>query len=808
MAETSTMHAPRRFSFDTAAIWSLMGALGLGALAFIPSANIPFLYTKVSVLALGVLIALAFFILARLTRGNVIVPPATLIGAVWLVPLAYGLSALFSGAPFSQTLFGAELEQDTLGFILICAGIATLTALVFRRLEHYQTYLKASSAVLGLILLVQLAIVLVAQLSETLVSPVTNLVGSFIDLGMLAGLGVITALLALRSFELRSKTRKFLVAQMAIAFFILALVNSSLIWGLVLLVALGLFIEAIMHRRIAIDDVELEGVMTIGDDHDEFGHSTETRSLGAPLITLVIGLFFLIGSSTIGNALVGAFGTDLIDVRPSWQATFEVGSHTYASAPLFGSGPGTFGEEWLKFRDRALNDTIFWNVDFSSGVGFIPTSFVTTGVVGALAWVVFIGAFLFLGLRALLFRRSSDPLARFIAVSSFTGVLYVLALAIFSVPGPIVLALGFFLAGLFISSLRYGEMRREWGVVFARNPRVGFVIVFVLTLMLLASVVAAYNVVERYLATTAYTTASNALSAGDVQTANAALGRSILFAPTDRAYQLASAIGISEMNRIAGDGTLSASEAQAQFQAALSGSIEAALVATQLRPNNYQNWAMLGSVYQTVVPLKIEGAYENAKAAYERAIALNPSNPTLPYILAQLEIAQGNGTAAEEYLNQAINLKNDYTQAIFLLSQLQVEAGRAREALQAAEAAAYFAPNDPVVLFQVGILRSGTGDAAGAVQALARAVELNPQYANARFFLAVAYSLRGQYDLALAELEAVATLSPENAQAVESDMTLLRAGRNPYPPSRLGALGIPQPGVRDVAPTQTTPAAR
>lgn len=804
---TSALH-PRRFSFDTAAMWSLAITGALAVIALIPSNSIPFLFTKVSLLAIGGLVTLAFFILARLTRGNVIFPPFMLIGLMWLVPLAYGLSTLFSGVNLQQAVFGAQLEQDTLGFMVLVAGLATLTALIFRRSQQYRSFFLVSGGALALVLVAQVVILVLARVNPNLISPTGNLVGSFLDLGMLVGLGITFALLTMRFIEIGGWKKIALMLGMAVGLFVLALVNSALVWTLVGLVALGLFIEAIMHRRGAYDDSDLEGVETVSMPTDGQAVS-ETRSLAGPLAVLVVALFFLIGAGTIGNALVSWMGTNVIDVRPSWQATFDIGSHTYASSPLFGSGPGTFGEQWLKFRDRTLNNTIFWNVDFTSGIGLIPTSFVTTGVLGALAWIGFIAAFLFFGLRALLFRRMQDPFARFVSIASFTGVLYVLVLSIFSVPGPVVLTAGFILFGLFVSSLRYGDGRREWGIVFAKNPRVGFVIVFGLTLLLLGAVLTAYVVVERYLAAVAYADASNALAAGDLEGAEAAIGRSILFAPSDRAYQLAAAVGVGYMNRIAADTTLAPADAQAQFQTALSGSIEAALMATQLGPNNYQNWAALGSVYQTVVPLQIEGAYENARTAFDRAIELNPTNPALPYVLAQLEIAQGNGPAAEELLQQAINLKNDYTQAIFLLSQLQVQLGKATEALQAAEAAAYFAPNDPVVLFQLGILRSGTGDQQGAVAALQRAVELNPQYANARFFLAVALALTNQYTLAAEQLEAVSALSPENAEAVASDLAALRANRNPFPPSRLGALGIPQPGVTETAPTQqaTQPAA-
>jgi tetratricopeptide (TPR) repeat protein len=156
---------------------------------------------------------------------------------------------------------------------------------------------------------------------------------------------------------------------------------------------------------------------------------------------------------------------------------------------------------------------------------------------------------------------------------------------------------------------------------------------------------------------------------------------------------------------------------------------------------------------------------------------------------------------------KAINLKHDYTQAIFLLSQLEVQQGKAKEALQAAEAAAYFAPNDSIVMFQVGILRSGNGDTAGAIQALSRSVEINPQYANAHFFLGVMYAIQGKLDLAAGEMEKVASFSEDNAKAVASDLASLKAGKNPFPPSRLGALGIPQK-VTEPAPTAKKEAAQ
>lgn len=798
---------PRRFSFDTAAIWALIVAGGLSTIAFIPAQIIPFLYTKISIVALGGLVALVFFILARLRRGNVIVPPLPLLGALWIVPIGYGLSTLFSGMNPQAAFFGTDLETDTLGFVVLVSTIATLTALAFRRGPHYRAFFRASAIVLGVVLAAQVVFLFLGKFAPKLASSTTNLVGSFGDLGMLVGLGLVLTLLALRFLSIEGRSRTLLLVGGAIGLFVLALVNSQIIWGLVALVALGLFIESIMKKQPVEADAEFDGVSVVSNEREGYDQGEgDSSGLAAPLATLLVAIFFLIGGSTIGNALVSAMNASVVDVRPSWQSTFDVGSHTYATSPIFGSGPGTFGQQWLKFRDRSLNDTVFWNVDFTSGIGYIPTSFVTTGVAGVIAWLAFLGLFLFIGIRALLFRTPSDSFMRFVSLASFSGALYVIILSILTVPGPMVLVVGYMMLGIFVSSLRYGRERREIGVIFARSPRVGFVIVFGLTLVLLGSVVAAYVFVERYLGDVAYAKATVAYSNGNLAEATTDVNRSILFAPSERAYQLAAAIGIGRMKQIVADKTLSPADAQQQFQAALTGGIQSGATATRLWPNNYQNWVMLGNVYQTVVPLNINGAYENAKASFEQAGKISPTNPTIPFVLAQLEIAKGNAAPAEEDLFKAITLKHDYTQAIFLLSQLQAQEGKAKEALQAAEAAAYFAPNDPTVLFQVGILRSANGNTDGAIQALQAAVQANGQYANAHYFLGVMYALKGQYPQAVTELQTVGGFSPENAKAVEADVATLQAGKNPFNATRLGALGIKQGPVAEPTKPDATKA--
>ncbi len=754
----------------------------------IPGSSVPAVTTKTFILAAGTILTLALYILARLSRGNVVLPPFKLVVALWLPAIAYGLSAAFSGAPFSSTFWGATFDTDTFGFMLVAAVLGTLAAFVLRRADHYSSFLRAGAVLFGAVALLQTLIVLVGQVMPNTISPTLSLLGSFDDLAYFMGLGVIGVLLAFRFLKLQQRTHRALMASGALALFLLALANASVVWVLVALVALGLFVESVMQRGPKSADSDLDDMVELGDaspDHEEGVHS-----LVMPLAVLAVSLFFLIGG-TLGSALAQSFNVGTLTVRPSWQSTFSVAQKTYSTMPVFGSGPSTFGIEWLKYRDVSLNTTQFWNADFVTGIGFLPTSFVTTGMLGALAWIAFFVLLLVSGLRMLILRAPEDAFIRFVAILSLVGTVYLFVNAAFGQPGAVLLALAFVLAGVFVSTTRFAARSQQWGVIFSRSPRLGFVIVFSLTILLLSSVVAAYTLAGRYLATAEIAHANASYNAGNLDAADQAAQRALSFTPSTLAYQVQAGVALARLNQIVSSTTMPAATARQEFQNALSAGINAALTATRLAPNEYRSWLTLGNLYAQAVPLGVSGAYESSREAYKKAAALNPTNPQIPFIIAQLDIAGKNLKAAQEELKTTIALKQDYTAAIFLLSQLQVQDGNVKDALASALAAAYFQPSDPNILFQVGILYAAQSDFQNAAAALSAAVAANPQFANARYFLAAVYAKLNDLPNALSQVQAVAAMSPENAAAVETQLNALKSGKNPFPANLLSAPPAP-----------------
>ncbi|MFA5744972.1 MAG: hypothetical protein WC887_02035, partial [Candidatus Paceibacterota bacterium] len=347
-----------RFSLENMSIWALVATIAVAIFIFIPFSATPLITTKTFVLAAGAFITLALYILSRLSRGNIIFPSSILVGALWLPVIACALSVAFSGVSFTGATWGTSFETDTLGFLLVAASLGTLAALAVRRPEHYQSFLRAWGFVFGAISILGMLIIIVGQFS-TIISPAFSIVGSFNDLAFLLGLGIIGVLITFRFLELKKRTRNILIVCSLVALVLLSIANSSIVWVLLAIVSLGLFVEAVMQHGPKASDADLDDVSSTREmplETDESNHS-----IVLPLFILAVSLFFFIGGS-LGSTLANSLQVNTLSVSPSWQSTFSVGRNVYATAPIFGSGPNTFGVEWLKYRDASLNSTILWDV--------------------------------------------------------------------------------------------------------------------------------------------------------------------------------------------------------------------------------------------------------------------------------------------------------------------------------------------------------------------------------------------------------------------------------------------------------------
>jgi tetratricopeptide (TPR) repeat protein len=231
-------------------------------------------------------------------------------------------------------------------------------------------------------------------------------------------------------------------------------------------------------------------------------------------------------------------------------------------------------------------------------------------------------------------------------------------------------------------------------------------------------------------------------------------------------YRTLSELNLIRIRQVANQTTGTADERRGIFEASLTAGLSAAQNAIKVNESNYQNWIALGSLYEILVPapLSVQGAYENAKVAYEEALKRNPTSPEIPLLLARTEVAHGDTAAAREFIKQSLVHKNDYVDAYFLLTQLEIVENNLSQAIAAAEAVALLSPDNPGVFFQLGLLKYNNADYRGAGQALLRAVEIVPDYANAKYFLGLSLYKLGQNDLAIGQFLDLKKSNPDNAE--------------------------------------------
>ncbi|MBI5133976.1 MAG: tetratricopeptide repeat protein [Candidatus Taylorbacteria bacterium] len=732
-------------------------------LFFIPSVSVPLQTGRSAFILIGIVLAFIFWAIARLKDGVFEMPKTWLYAGAGIFALAYALAAVFSpNHPVSYS--GSGLELGTLAFFLPSLLLFALVPLVVRRSEEiFYSY----ATILGSFFLVALFHIVrfiggPDTLSFGILTDATSaILGKWNDVGVFFGLTALVSLITLERATLGRLMKVLAYVAFVISLAMVVIVNFSPVW-----VALAVLSLVFLVHKMSFD---------------------KSGSLGAripyrALIVLILSVLFVFGGSKIGSLIADSLGTSQVEVRPSWAATLEVSKATLKDDPLFGAGPNRFSSEWLAAKPDGINSTIFWNVDFNYGIGFLPSLVATTGIIGGLAALAFVVLFALLAVKAL-FRQESSPFSRYLVLSSLFGSAYLWIFSIVYVPSAGLWVLTLAMTGLFVAALREDKVIASGSISVLDRPAASFVSVLLTILGLIAAVAFAYFVAVKLLSGIYFQKGVIAANTtGDIEVAERNIGKALDLSPSDAYYRSLSEIYLVRINTLLQDTKVTQSEAQSQFQGLLSAAIQSAQAAVAFDPTNYQNHLSLGRIYEAVVPLKIEGAYASAKASYETALSVNPSSPEIFLVLARLETVNEDATAAKDYIAKALEKKGDYADAIFLLSQIQIAEGDVANAINSVSAVATLSPNDPGIFFQLGLLYYNQKSYGNSVLALERAITLNPEYANAKYFLGLAYYQANDKDKALVQFQDLAKTNPDNTE-IKAIVENLEAGKPPFPPT-------------------------
>jgi len=749
--------------------WLLVIFSGLLPVFFLPGLWGSLAFQKV-LLAMGVVggVVVLLSLLALRTRTIVSVVPMSL-ALFWGVVLSAGLSALFS-PNWLSAFRGVAVESQTVTFLVLLAGVMTV-ALVLQRAKRATMLLFSALAMGGLALLVYVVsrllfgpVLAFGSFNAVTVSPI----GTFNDLAVFAGLTIVLSLVGLLQLRARPVLRGFLVGLTAVALIALAAVNFFYIWLIVgffsLLVLLYLISQDTLFASVAKDTDQPQSPKTV---------SKLTISVAAAICIVSGG--FIVAGDYFGQTVSDALAVEYLEVRPSLGATVNLLQATYQEDLLFGAGPNQFISSWRSFKDPSINQTIFWSTDFRSGSGYIPTMFVNLGLIGSLFIVAFHLWYLWNGARMLLRPASADRFWYFAGLLSFTGAVFLWGISYVYIPGSTLLLLAALLTGVSLAAGGVLQPQRAVTIALATNQQRGFALMAIAIVFISAAMGTWFTYGKQYVAQASFT--QTQATESDLEVLDQAALASFILYPDSQFLSVRARLALLEMNEILAIEEPSETDQQ-RFLAASNQAVtfaEAAIAQAKTEPTHH---AILAGVYNNLAVAGVSDAVERVTSSIDAAQALDPQNPTYALLSARFAANRGDTEASRAALMQALQQKNNFAEALYLLAQLDIAEGNVESAIATTEAIIRLEPNNPTRYYQLGILESSAGNTADAKRAYRTAIQLDPNFANARYLLALLQIADGETEQALTELQFIQESNTDNVQLQEL-ITALEAGEVP-----------------------------
>ena len=743
MESETVQQAPQHSSkkLENLSFYVLIGMVVIIPLFFVPSLAAPLQFSKTMLALVLAVIAGALIVLQSLKKGSFTYSWSLLHLSMWLLPLTYLLSSIFSSQP-SLSFLGYELNTNTFGFILFGVCVAHIASLILsskgRVFSMFVALLIASWGVFAF----QIVQVVFGGPFPFLPDPVSNLIGRWNDFGLFAGFIGALILFATESLPLSKKHYFILAGTFVVTLISMMFVDLTEVWILFGFASFVALVLGLSRRFLAKEEVNTMWPAVL------------------PALGFVVTLVFLMFGSSISTSMQSAASINAFEVRPNFQSTMSIMNSVYAEDPLFGSGPNTFASQWLLYRSSDIVQTPFWNVSFNVGSGTILSAIATSGIGVALAWLFFI-AMLFITIGRAFFTDLKEKQAYVVISLSALSIIYLIAAHVLYAASQSLTLLLFLFIGVFIASITPTLLIRERSISLKGSPRAGLAFLVISVMVIMFAVASTYIVGKKYVSAYYHNASIIASNNGDLDTGLRNVQAALNLNRQDRYYRTMSLISLAQLNQIVQSND-SSDAAQQKFQTILARAIQNTNIALQMNPRSFSNMMARGLVFESVVPLQIEGAFDNAVLVYEAARVLNPHDPEIDWRLAQLNTTQGNTERARELITQALSKKADYTNAILLLAQIELNDGNLDEAIDSVRSAVFFEPQNSVLLYQLGILLVQDRSFTEAATAFEAALDITPDFANAAFFLAQTYASLERFDESAQLLERLIAQNPDN----------------------------------------------
>ena len=364
-----------------------------------------------------------------------------------------------------------------------------------------------------------------------------------------------------------------------------------------------------------------------------------------------------------------------VEIAPNLSLSWDIAKGALKENFLIGTGPATYGYNFALYKPETFNQTPFYTVRFYEGSSALFETLTTVGVLGMITFVIVVLSFMSIGLYLLTREREQNKLMSLALWSS--AIIFVILIFTVRINGPIIL-IGSLLSIMALRVLLWeSQSEQKWlNLSFKATPKFALTLAF-LFMVVSAGVAAVFVFMGKvYMADISAGGAVRAASPS-VDGSLTDLSRAIGYYPKESRYYTRAgheslALALGEMNKPEGERN---TDLARRFSL---DAITAVTRGSELMPKDVAAMESVGVVYENL-SLFANDSLPKAKEYYENAQALDPNNPLLALKIAQIDKAladqKGAGEEskalladAENRLNQAIKLKDDFAMAHYTLA--------------------------------------------------------------------------------------------------------------------------------------------
>lgn len=755
----------KRFDVRHIVRWIIYGIVAILPLLALPWTSDLLDFNKQTFLVVAVSIALVVFLIDVIQSGMVRLRMSSLYIPLGVFVLALLVSSLLSKDIF-QSLIGHGGGQVTFSFLSFIS-LAVLFALAINVIEDGGRAFKRilASSVVAAFALAIASILGFNLLSVLGINGVTvNTIGSLNTIAVVAALFL--PLFLGQSFKVY-RLDVFKVYAL-LALFLVILVNWWLVWTITFLALISWIVFTSREKT-----------------------RPSLRLYSLPLMVIVLGAFLMLikfSFPVLKQKLIP-------EVTPSYTTSFKIAQAVIIESPITGYGPNNFSLAYDKYRPKSIANTIFADTRFGQSISSVITIVVEGGMIALFALIFLIGSIVRMLIRS---RSSSDYLA--------FGSIVILGLFSSNITSLLVL-----FAALILLELQSSDHEER---IFELEESSLYSIVgsgvFVMTLV--AVLAALYFTVIRYIGDVYYVKALGRTDATQaVKYAQNAIGA----VPQDSRYYRFVSQGLLVQARKEIDNKdqkISQEERTKRVATLASSAVDAAIKATAVSPSDARNWFHRGIIYQNLIGL-VDGADQAAISSFGESLKRNPHDPNAHYQIgaAYFTVGENNRVVvqnvpaeqrsklnpaqvkklvddtfhqAELSYKKAIELNNNFGQAVLDLGIVYERQGRVPQAIKQFEAIRNANPRDPGFAFTLGLLYYRNNQKDAAVKQWQDAVSLFPNYSNAHWYLSLSYEEQGKVDQAIAELEKIQQFNPDSKEVTQR-LETLRSGKRVIPPGKV-----------------------